>query len=242
MIIYGRNSVKEFLVNNTEDVLELYVSGDTKLKNLKKILDLANFNRVKINSISRDDLNKLCKVDNHQGIAAKVKPFRYTELKEILDFNAKNKFILILDHIEDPHNLGAIIRTANFLGVDGIVIPKDRAVGVTPTVIKVSSGATSSIPISQVSNLNQLIKSLKKKDYWIIGSDVNTEKTIFDLEISDLNIALLIGNEGRGISQKIIEKCDFLVSILKKGKVESLNASVAAGILIYSLTSLVRMK
>ena len=126
------------------------------------------------------------------------------------------------------------------MGIDGIVLPKDRAVAVTPSVIKVSSGATSTIPISQVSNLNQLINSLKKRDFWIIGSDINTDKTIFDLEISDLNIALIIGNEARGISQKIMEKCDYLVSIPRRGKVESLNASVAAGILMYSLTDIIK--
>ena len=237
MIIFGKNSVKEFIENSIQDVIKVYISKDIKKNQLQDINKIADLNSIPTEFVDKNSLFTLTNSENHQGFAAEIKDFSYTQFNKLIDNKPinNNKFLLILDHIEDPHNLGAIIRTSNFLGVDGIIIPNDRAASVNPTVIKVSSGAVSSIPIARVSNLNRVISDLKQNNFWIIGSDSNSKKEVSEIDVANLDLALVIGNEGRGMSQKIQEKCDFLVSIPKNGTVDSLNASVAAGILIYSL-------
>ncbi|MFA9408590.1 MAG: 23S rRNA (guanosine(2251)-2'-O)-methyltransferase RlmB, partial [Candidatus Dadabacteria bacterium] len=170
--------------------------------------------------------------------AARIKDYEYHNLADIVS-RTKEKgdklLLIILDHLEDPQNLGAIIRTADVLGAHGVVIPKDRAASVTPAVVKASSGAVSYMPVSRVVNLANVIRDLKKGGVWIVGADSSSSTSVHQEDFKNLDIALVIGNEGKGLSQKIKSECDFLVSIPQSGKVSSLNASVAAGVMIYEI-------
>ena len=238
MIIYGKNSVFEAIKNNPKDIKEIILSHSSNLVNHSKILNLANSYKIKTSILSKESLFKISKGGNHQGIVAKVKDFEYSDLNQILEISKETNqkaFILILDHIEDPHNLGAIIRTAEFLGIHGIIIPKNRASDVNPTVVKVSSGATKNAKIVKETNLSRVIDILKRKGIWIVGADSSSEKKLYEQALDDLDIALIIGNEGKGIGKKIKKKCDFLFSIPKQGKTESLNASVASSIFLYEI-------
>lgn len=215
-------------------IKEIYINKDLQRNKNDKLLKTAKKNRIKITTLNKADLDKKTGKSNHQGIAADINDFQYEDYGAVL--NSNHGFYLVLDHIEDPHNLGAIIRTANFFGVGGIIIPKDRAVGVTPTVIKTSSGAAMTIPICRVSNIGNAINDLKKKNVWVVGADISANKELSEIDIENLDIALVIGSEGKGLTKSIKNQCDFLVSITKTGRVESLNASVAAGILMYELS------
>ena len=173
--------------------------------------------------------------DNHQGVIAIVPPFDYADVDDIIkEANKRNEdpFIVILDSIEDPHNLGAIIRTAETAGVHGIIIPKRRAASVNSTVNKVSAGAVQHLKIARVNNLNETIKELKEQGLWICGTDMDTNTYYYDQDLKG-PIAIVIGSEGFGMSRLVKENCDFLVKIPMKGKITSLNASVSAGIVIY---------
>lgn len=239
MIIFGKNSVLEFIKNSPEQIKEIFLAENSGLNRDLYIKSFSKKYRIKISIVEKNSLDRISNNQNHQGIVAKVEDYKYSTVKEILEVSAvkdKNHFILILDHIEDPHNLGAIIRTADFLGVDGIIIPKNRACDVNPTVIKVSSGAAKNIKISKETNISQLIDKLKKKDIWIVGADGESSKYLVNQDFKNMNIAVVIGNEGRGLHKKIKEKCDFLLSIPKSGMVSSLNASVASGIFLYEIS------
>ncbi len=214
-------------------IREIYINKDLRKNKNDRVIELARKNRIRITPLAKADLDKKTGKLNHQGLAADVNDFQYEELGSLL--NQDISFYLILDHIEDPHNLGAIIRTANFFGVGGIIIPKDRAAGITPTVVKTSSGAAMTVPICKVSNIGNAINDLKKNNVWIVGADISAEKDVSEIDIANLEIGLVIGSEGKGLTKGIKNQCDFLVSITKTGRVESLNASVAAGILIYEL-------
>ena len=172
----------------------------------------------------------------HQGVIAIVPPFEYCEVEDILE-EAKTKseqpFILILDGIEDPHNLGAIIRTANLVGAHGVIIPKNRAVGLTATVAKASAGALNYTPVAKVTNLGQTIEELKKEGLWFVCADMGGT-TMYQLDLKG-PIGLVIGNEGEGVGRLVKEKCDFVASIPMSGDIDSLNASVAAGVLAYEI-------
>ena len=177
----------------------------------------------------------MSQTDNNQGVIAIVPPYDYCEVEDILqEANSRNEsaFILILDGIEDPHNLGAIIRTAETAGVHGIIIPKRRACSVNSTVSKVAAGAIEHIKIARVNNINDTIRYLKDNDIWICGTDMKAKKDYYDEDFKG-NIAIVIGNEGFGISRLVKENCDFLVKIPMKGKITSLNASISAGIIMY---------
>lgn len=221
MYIYGKNAVREAL--NQEDVKEAFL-----YKNFtdKDILDKLINKNVKINYKERKDLDKMEK-GNHQGVILKVDDYKYASLKEVMESDV----IVMLDHLEDPHNFGAIVRTCEAAGVKGIIIPKDRAVKVNSTVIKVSVGTIENTKIAMVSNLVNAIKELKKQGYWVIGTDM--KGTDFkDIDYSG-KVVIIIGNEGTGLSRLIRENCDFIASIPMNGKVNSLNASVAAALVIY---------
>ena len=224
MIIYGKNVAKETILNNRR-INKAIISKDFSDKNIIKKLEDKNIN---IEYLLKNDLDRITK-ENHQGIILYVPDYEYVELEELLDVN--NPFIIILDHIEDPHNFGAIIRTCEAFGVTGIIIPKDRSVSVNATVMKTSAGALNNVKICMVTNLNRTIDLLKGKGIWIIGTDM-TDSVSYDSLDYDIPLALIIGNEGFGISRLVREKCDYVVNIPMKGKVNSLNASVAAGIVI----------
>lgn len=239
MIIYGKNSVLDLLGTSPGEITEIIVADKSGFSKDQKLKDSVKKKGIRFFVTSKNELDRLCHSQKHQGIAAKTKPFNYSSVKEILDIprqRNENAFLLILDHIEDPQNLGAIIRTADFMGVHGVIIPKDRACEVNPTVVKVSSGAVNNVKIAKETNISQLIDKLKKQNIWIVGADGKSKSGLSDQDFKNLDVAVVIGNEGRGLSQKIKEKCDFLLSIPKKGKVESLNASVAAGLFLYEVS------
>lgn len=223
MYIYGKNVALEYL-EKKEKIKKAIISKDFKDQ---KILSLLQKQNISTKFLSKKEIDELAK-GNNQGIILDVPDFDYNNIDEI---PLENGFIVILDHLEDPHNFGAIIRTCEAAGVDAIIIPKDRSVDVNSTVIKVSTGAISNIKVIKVTNLVNTMNELKEKGYWFIGTDM--EGTSYDKIDYKGNIGIIIGNEGKGMSDIITKNCDFIASIPMKGKVNSLNASVAAGIVIF---------
>ena len=234
--IEGRNSVLE-LLETGKDVNKIFIVKGEKHGSINKIISIAKERKIVIVEVDRAKLNQMSMSDNHQGVIAIVPPFEYCEVYDIIE-EAKQKqekpFILILDGIEDPHNLGSIIRTAETAGVHGIIIPKRRSVAVNSTVYKVSAGAVEHMKIARVNNLNEIIKYLKENDIWICGTDMDAKNYYYN-EKFDGPIAIVIGSEGFGMSRLVKENCDFLVKIPMKGKITSLNASVSAGIVMYEV-------
>lgn len=228
MIVIGKNVALEFLTNNSK-INKIYLYKDFNDKNVLNEIQKRN---IKPTLMTKEELFRIDN-GNHQGIILDIPNFKYSDLEDVLD--KQNGFIVILDHIEDPHNFGAIIRTCESIGVDAIIIPKDRSVEVNSTVMKVSSGALNNMKIVMVTNLNSTIKKLKQEGYWILGTTMDSKD-----EYSKFNyifpLALVIGNEGMGISRLVKESCDALITIPMRGKVNSLNASVATGILVYEIT------
>ena len=224
MYICGKNVVREYL-NSGESVRKAYLM---KNYNDKEILDALVKRTNNIEYVEKRELDKISK-ENHQGIILSVDDFKYSNLDDII--NKQNSLIVILDHIEDPHNFGAIIRTCEAAGVDGIIIPKNRSVDVTSTVIRTSVGASKYVPIVQITNLSSTMKELKKKGFWIVGTDM--DGTSYEKIDYTGNMCIVIGSEGFGMSRIVKENCDFVATIPMNGKINSLNASVAAGIVIY---------
>ena len=234
--IEGRNAVIE-LLENGKDINKIYISNGEKHGSINKIIAMAKEKKILINEIDRNKINQMSQTDNNQGVIAIVPPFNYCEIDDILEYaKSKNEppFILILDGIEDPHNLGSIIRTAETAGVHGIIIPKRRAASVNSTVAKVSAGATEYMKVARVNNINDAIKELKENDVWICGTDMDTKTYYYDQDLKG-SIAIVIGSEGYGMGRLVKENCDFLVKIPMQGKITSLNASVSAGIVIYEV-------
>ena len=232
--VEGRNSVLE-LLESGKDINKIYITKGEKHGSINKIIAKAKENGIIIVEKDKNQMRQMAQNENYQGVIAIVPPYEYCEIEDILE-EAKIKkeapFILILDGIEDPHNLGSIIRTAETAGVHGIIIPKRRAAQVNSTVNKVSAGAVQHMKIARVTNISDSIEKLKKAGLWICGTDINTN-TYYDKQDLTGALGIVIGNEGSGISEKVKKNCDFLVKIPMKGKVNSLNASVSAGIVIY---------
>ena len=235
-LVLGRNAVIEALKSDTTIEYLCVSKGDLE-GSIKVVLSLAKDKNVVIKEVDRRKLNEMCGGANHQGVIAKVTPFKYSEVTDIIN-RAKRKgedpFIVILDEIEDPHNLGSIIRTAELCGVHGIIIPKRRNVGVTPTVYKCSAGAIEHMRIAKVTNINATIDQLKEEGIWIYGADIDGKDFSYNTNFSGA-CALVIGSEGRGISKLTLKKCDVLVKIPMIGKINSLNASVAGDIMMYEV-------
>lgn len=232
--VEGRNAVIE-LLESGKDINKIFISNGEKNGSIKKIIAIAKERGIVLVEISKNKLNEMAQTENNQGVIAIVPPFEYCEIEDILQ-EAKNKnedaFVLILDGIEDPHNLGSIIRTAETAGVHGIIIPKRRAVAVNSTVNKVSAGAVEHMKIARVNNINDSIKFLKDNGLWIIGTDGDAKTTYFEQDFSG-PIGIVIGSEGYGMGKLTKDNCDFMIKIPMKGKVTSLNASVSAGIIMY---------
>lgn len=226
MYVYGKNVLKEYLGNN-QKINNVYLTEGFKDKD---ILNLIEKNNLNYSYLPKNKIDRLVN-GNHQGIILDIDDFKYSSLEEVLS-NIKNEYplLVMLDHLEDPHNLGAIIRTSEALGVDGIIIPNKRSISVNGTVIKTSAGAISNIPIIEVSNLVNTMNVLKKKGFWFVGTDMDGE----DYSTLDykMPLCLVIGSEGNGMSNLVRKTCDYIVSIPMKGKVNSLNASVASAIVI----------
>lgn len=226
MIIYGKNSCYEYLKKGLK-VKKLYLDRNFSDK---KIISLMENLNIRPCFYTKFELDRLAN-ENHQGIIIDAGDYRYADLDDIV--SSDNGFVVILDHITDPHNFGAIIRTCVAAGVDGIIIPKDRSVSVNSTVMKTSVGMALNIKICMVTNVNHAIRYLKDKNYWIYAADMSHTKYT-DVSYSG-NVALIIGNEGKGVSDLVIKSSDYVVSIPLAENVDSLNASVAAGILIYEV-------
>lgn len=234
--VEGRNSVTE-LLKSGKDINKLYVQKGEKHGSINEIIKLAKQNKVVITELDRAKLDQMSESHNHQGVIAIVPPYEYCDVDDILEYaKSKNEspFILILDGIEDPHNLGSIIRTAECSGVHGIIIPKRRSVQVNATVNKTSAGAAQYVKVARVNNLTETIKYLKENDVWIYGTDIEG-KCYYNEQKYNGGVAIVIGSEGFGMSRLVKENCDFLVKIPMVGKINSLNASVSAGILMYEV-------
>ncbi len=233
-LIYGKNPVMEAIVSG-KTINKIYIQKGAS--NLFDIIKLAKEKRIVLVESNKKKLDDMINLKNSGGIVASVTEYEYSSIDDILDYaKAKNEapFVLILDKIEDPHNLGAIIRTAECMGVHGVIIQKRNACQVTDTVEKVSVGACSYVKIARVTNITESIKELKEKGLWIYGLDMQGASNIYDTKL-DGAIGLVVGNEGSGISRLVKENCDFMVKIPMSGKINSLNASVSLAISVYEV-------
>ncbi|MCT4597209.1 MAG: 23S rRNA (guanosine(2251)-2'-O)-methyltransferase RlmB [Vallitalea sp.] len=233
LILEGRNAVMEALKAN-RSIDKLFVIDSRHDGPLKSIIAEARKKNILVKFVSKDKLNEISSGNKHQGVVAYAAAYNYVEVKDIINVaNEKNEapFVIILDSIEDPHNLGAILRTANIAGVHGVIIPKRRAVGLTATVAKTSAGAIEYTKVARVTNVARTIDELKKQGFWIACADMDGE-LMYNVDLKG-SLALVIGSEGEGVSRIVKEKCDFIVNIPMKGDITSLNASVATGILTY---------
>lgn len=233
-IIYGINPVLEQLKTSPERIDKIYIRKNTTIKNFEEIQNLASDNRIPIINVPGSKISELAGDVNSQGIVASVSQIRYQNFTNWIDELTpdSNSAILLLDEIEDPHNLGAILRTAAAAGIAAVLVPKHRQAPVSATVMKTSAGTAGRIPIVRIGNLNQTILELKDMGFWIAGLDQNADSRIWD-QTYDVPMAFIIGNEGRGMRKKTSEHCDFLLSIPMKNDVESLNASVSASLVCY---------
>ncbi len=223
MYIYGKNVALETL-KNKEKIKKAFIYKNFTDEN---IINELNKQDINVKELEKYELDRM--IDGmHQGIILEVNDFVYNDVDELI---TDDSLIVILDHIEDPHNFGAIIRTCEAAGVNGIIIPKDRSVEVNSTVIKVSTGAIKNMKIAQVTNLNRIIEELKKQGFWIVGTDMEGTN-YYDIDYKG-KIAIIIGNEGSGMSRLVKENCDFIASIKMNGTTNSLNASVATGIVVF---------
>ena len=232
--IEGRNPVAEALKSGRR-IDKIYVRRGEKQGSIVPLLRQARKQGIIISEVDGAKLNEMSETKNHQGIIALVSPIEYAEIDDVLALAAEKgepPFIVILDRINDPHNLGSVIRTANCAGVHGVVIPRHDSVSVTATVEKSSAGATAYTPIVRVNNLAKTIDYLKEKGIWVTGADAAGDRSLFEADLKG-PVAIVIGSEGQGIARLVAEKCDFLVKIPMKGDVNSLNASVAAALMIY---------
>lgn len=225
MLAYGKNVL---YMTNPTSIKKVYIS---KSKQYKELFDYLKKNKIHYIVVDKELLNKMTK-EHHQGIVLEIEDFQYSELEEIM----KDNFLLMLDHLEDPHNLGAIIRSAEAAGITGIILPKDRSVTVTDTVIKTSAGAINNLKIVKVTNLVDTIKKLQKENFFIYGADMEGTD-IREAKFAPKKV-LVIGNEGKGISKVVEKNCDEMIRIPMKGEINSLNASVAAAILIFKMGGL----
>ena len=232
--VEGRNAVIE-LLESKKDINKIYVTKGEKNGSIGKIIAMAKEEKVIVVEKDRRQMEEMAQSENFQGVIAIVPPFEYCEVEDILQYaeeREENPFVLILDGIEDTHNLGAIIRTAETAGVHGIIIPKRRAAMVNATVSKVACGAVEYMKIARVNNINESINKLKQAGLWICGTSLDTEKYYFNQDLTG-PLGIVIGNEGKGMSELTTKNCDFLVKIPMMGKIESLNASVSTGIILF---------
>jgi 23S rRNA (guanosine2251-2'-O)-methyltransferase len=233
-LIVGRQPVLEAL-KSRQAIERILVLHGTSGSHIDQIKQLARKLAVPVKETDKKDFDELAGNTQAQGVIAIIDPYRYVEVEEIFDIaHKKNEppFILILDEIEDPHNLGALIRSAECAGVHGVIIPLHNAASVNSTVTKTSAGATAHLPIARVTNIAQTLDELKKAGVWIVGTEMETGKLYYEHDYRGA-LAIVVGNEGKGIRRLVKEKCDFLVKIPMHGKIESLNASVAGALVMF---------
>ena len=235
LLIEGRNAVLEAL-RSEKPIDKIFVQDGCQDGPVRTIVREAKKRDVILNFVDKERLNHLSETGRHQGVIAYGAAYEYASVEDMLALAEKkgeDPFLILLDNIEDPHNLGAIIRTANLVGAHGVIIPKRRAAGLTAVVARTSAGALNYTPVAKVTNLSATIEELKEKGLWFVCADMGGT-TMYDLNLTG-PIGLVIGNEGDGVSRLVKEKCDFVASIPMKGEIDSLNASVAAGVLAYEI-------
>lgn len=232
----GRNSVMEAIKAN-RTINKLLVQKGEKEGSIRQIIALAKEKGIVVQETDRSNLDRVSTTHAHQGVIAYVSFKDYVEVDDILK-NAESKgeapFIIILDGITDAYNLGSILRTADAVGAHGVVIPKRRAIGLNAAVSKASAGAIEYVPVARVTNISQTIEYLKKKNIWVIGTDLSGEKSFYESDLKG-SIALVIGSEGQGMGKLVAEKCDYIINIPMKGQIASLNAAVAGAIIMYEI-------
>lgn len=232
--VEGRNAVIELLKSGRE-INKIFVLRGERQGSINEILKLAKKNGILISEVDKTKLDNMSDTKHHQGVIAYASPVEYKELDDIFNLakeRNEDPFIIIADEIEDPHNLGALIRSAECAGCHGVIIPKRRATAVTEVVVKTAVGAVEYVPIVRVGNINETIKELKDRGVWVVGTDGNAEKLYYDQDLTG-PIAIIIGSEGRGMNNLTMKNCDFLVKIPMMGKITSLNASVSGGIVVF---------
>ena len=229
MIIYGKN-IWTTISENPNQIKEVYLQSGLKDK---RILEQVKAAGLPYKIVDRKQLDGIADNTHHQGIACKVKEIQTVDVKQLM---GKNQLIVALDGIQDPHNVGAILRSCDCTGVSGLILTKHKSAGLTPTAIKASTGAAYTVPVSIVNNLSNTLKQLKKEGYWIIGSDMDHARDYRE-GIYDVPICLVIGSEGKGISPLVKKQCDYMIRLPMDGKMSSLNASVACAVILYEIYS-----
>ena len=235
--LYGIHAVREALMAGRRRIHQIYILEKRTSQRIRKLIALAESNRIPVRYVSSETIRFTLKTENHQGIGAGVGPYPFVDLNRVLvtfSEDADAPFLLLLDHIVDPQNMGGLIRTASCVGVNGVIIPKDRSASPTPSVSKASAGALEHISITQVTNLVRTIRTLKEKGIWIVGLDQAADNPVFFSDVSG-PIALVVGGEEKGIRSLVRQKCDMLVSIPQKGRIDSLNASAAGAVAMYEI-------
>jgi len=233
-LIYGINPVSEALRSDRCRINEVWAAEGREPKGLAGIIGMAESKGVPVRKAERSQLDSLTKGAPHQGVVGSIDHVSYADLDEVLQREEDEPLLLVLDGIEDPRNLGALIRTAGACGVWGVIIPKDRAVGITPAVAKSSAGAVFHIPLIRVTNISSTLRRIKERGIWVIGAAAEAQTDLFHHDLA-IPLAVVIGGEGRGIRPLVKRECDLLASIPMRGKVNSLNASVAGSIILYEV-------
>jgi 23S rRNA (guanosine2251-2'-O)-methyltransferase len=232
MWIYGVNPVFEALQSGRCRIKEIVLAQGRSPAALEAVITRAQSKKIPVRTMERSQLDSLTKNALHQGVVAMIEQFDYADLNSVLQDGERNPLLLILDGLEDPRNLGALIRTADACGVWGVIIPKDRAVGITPAVVKSSAGAVFHIPVVRVTNIPSTLREIKERNIWVAGAAADAQTNLYQHDLT-IPLAVVIGGEGRGVRPLVKRTCDLLVSIPMRGQVNSLNASVAGSIILY---------
>ncbi|MCU1285734.1 MAG: methyltransferase TrmH, group 3 [Acidobacteriales bacterium] len=234
-VIYGIHAVEEALKSRGRAFEYVAVARDRKDAKLQKIIDACREGGVSVRFEAREQLNRMAKTATHQGVVAVAAQKKYIDLDDIVaNKRGQYSFVVVLDGVEDPHNLGAILRTADAAGADGVVIPERRAVGVNATVVKASAGASEHVPVAKVTNIARTIEELKEKNIWVVGLDERGTKFYDEMDFK-MDCAIVLGAEGQGLHELVRKKCDYLVKIPMMGAVPSLNVSVAGAVVMYEV-------
>ncbi len=234
-VLFGINPVIEALKAGSRSFDYVAVMAGRRDARAQSIFEAARDAGVPVRQVSRDQLERLAGTHTHQGVVAVTSEKHYSDIDEVLDNKrGDHNFLIVLDGVEDPHNLGAIIRTADGAGADGVVIPERRAVGVTGTVLKASAGAAEHLPVARVTNINRTLEDLKERNIWTIGLDERAKQSYDEIDYN-MDCAIVLGAEGSGLHEMVRKKCDFLISIPMQGHVSSLNVSVAAAVVMYEV-------
>ena len=237
-LIPGIHSVKETLANNSGSIFEIWITSGKPNARIKEIVSLARKNKIPVFEKNRSILESVLPKTNHQGVAALIESFVYTDIDDLIS-SAKDKaggaLIIAIDHITDEGNLGAILRSAAFFGVNGIILPKDRSAKISEAVIKRSSGGYAHVAVSMVTNLGRAIDMMDKSGFWVIGTSGNAKETIYQYDWRG-NVLLVLGNEEKGVSPSILKKCHQTLQIPSSGKIDALNVSVATGVILSEVT------